>query len=195
MTSINLLPWRELLRKERQRQFMSMAGFAALFSLAVILYVHFHVNSLIGGQLGRNTMLESEIKVVEAQIKEIEALESEKKRLLARMEVIQQLQSGRPQIVHVFEELVSTLPEGVYLTKIKQNNDSLVLEGFAQSNARVSAYMRNLDASAWFADPKLDVIQSSEVGNVQLRTSKFSLQVKQVNEALAAQQAPASEVQ
>ncbi len=185
MTSINLLPWRETLRKERQRQFLSMAGFAALFCFALVLYAHFHVSSLIDGQNGRNTMLESEIKIVEEQIKEIEAIESEKKRLLARMEVIQQLQSGRPQIVHVFDELVSTLPEGVYLTKIKQNSDSLVLEGFAQSNARVSAYMRNLDASAWFADPKLDVIQASESGEVQLRTSKFSLQVKQVNEALA----------
>lgn len=185
MTSINLLPWRTALRKERQRQFVSMAGFAGLFALALVVYAHFHVNSLINVQSNRNTMLETEIKLVEAQIKEIEALENEKKRLLARMEVIQQLQRGRPQIVHVFDELVTTLPDGVYLTKIKQNSDSLVLEGFAQSNARVSAYMRNLDASAWFADPKLDVIQSSQTGDVQLRTSKFSLQVKQVNDAMA----------
>lgn len=182
MTSINLLPWRETLRKERQRKFVSALASGAILALVLVFYAHMHVSGLIEKQESRNNSLQSEIKIVEDQIKEIEKLESSKKRLLARMEVIQQLQQGRPQIVHVFDEIVTTLPEGVYLTKLKQDNSSLVMEGFAQSNARVSGYMRNLDASLWFADPKLDVIQAVGNDNSPSRMSKFTLQVKQVNE-------------
>ena len=110
MTRINLLPWRELLRKEREREFYSIAGGAAVLMLLVIVYVHFHMAGVIDNQNGRNTFLDDEIKKVEGQIKEIKGLESEKSKLLARMKVIEELQGQRPQLVHLFDELVKSLP-------------------------------------------------------------------------------------
>jgi len=179
MTSINLLPWREMLRKERQRQFASIAVGAAVLMGAIILYVHLHIGGLIDDQNGRNAFLKGEIKKVDEQIAEIKDLESEREKLLARMNIIQQLQSNRPQIVHLFDELVNTLPDGVYLKSVKQDGGSLVIDGEAQSNARVSAFMRNLDASKWLTKPRLDVIKAVEAKGGE-RDSDFTLRVSQV---------------
>jgi len=178
MTHINLLPWRELERKEREREFYSIASGAAVFMLLVIVYIHFHVAGLIETQNGRNNYLGDEIKKVEDQIKTIKGLESEKAQLLARMNVIEELQGQRPLMVHLFDELVKTLPEGVYLTSIKQSGSEVTLEGIAQSNARVSAFMRNIDASQWLTDAKLNVIQA--VDNKDEKGSQFILLLKQV---------------
>lgn len=180
MTSINLLPWREMLRKERQRQFASIAVGAAVLMGAIVLYVHLHVGGLIDDQNARNTFLQTQIKKVDRQIAEIKDLESEKDKLLARMNIIQQLQSNRPQIVHLFVELVNTLPDGVYLTAVKQDGSSLVIDGEAQSNARVSAFMRNLDASKWLTKPRLDVIKAVQAKDGD-RNSDFTLRVSQVS--------------
>lgn len=177
MTTINLLPWREALRKERQQRFMLALGSGVGVAVAALGLVHLQVANKIDFQNSRNQFMQQQIERVEKQIKEIEKLEAEKKRLLARMETIQKLQEGRPQIVHVFDELVTTLPDGVYITSIKQVGSALDIQGFAQSNARISAYMRNLDASPWFANPKLSVIEASGSSDVTSRNSKFTLNV------------------
>jgi type IV pilus assembly protein PilN len=182
MTRINLLPWRELLRKEREREFFTMAGGAAFFMALVIVYIHFHMNGVIETQNGRNAFLNEEIKKVEAQIKEIQSLETEKSQLLARMKVIEELQGQRPQMVHLFDEVAKTLPDGVYLTSIKQTGTDIVIEGVAQSNARVSAFMRNIDSSHWLAEPRLNVIEALSSKDGAQKGSKFILNIKQVME-------------
>jgi type IV pilus assembly protein PilN len=178
MTRINLLPWREAQRKERKREFVSILGGAAFLMLAIIGYVHFHVSGMIDYQKSRNSFLEKEIAEVDKKIKEIKDLEAQKKQLLNRMNVIQELQTRRPMVVHMMDQLARSIPDGVYLTKIGQKNQNLTLEGMAQSNARVSAFMRNLDSSNWFSNPKLNVIQVAQQDNT--RASKFTLNVKQL---------------
>lgn len=180
MTRINLLPWRELLRKEREREFFTLIGGAAFIMVLVIVYVHFHMSGVIENQNQRNAYLDRQIKKVESQIKDIKQLETEKSQLLARMKVIEELQGQRPQMVHLFDELAKTVPDGVYLTSAKQTGTSVELQGVAQSNARVSAFMRNVDASQWLSDPKLNVIKAlaSKNKNVQ-KGSTFILNIKQ----------------
>lgn len=191
MTRINLLPWRELQRKEREREFYTIAGGAAFVMLLVVVYVHFHVSGMIETQNGRNAYLNQEIKKVESQIKEIKQLESEKSQLLARMKVIEELQGQRPLVVHLFDELVKAMPDGVYLTSIKQSGSSVSIEGIAQSNARVSAFMRNITDSHWLADPKLSVIQA--LNNKKGRKgSKFAMTIKETMEGADADMAPAA---
>ena len=118
MTRINLLPWRELLRKEREREFFTLIGGAAFIMVLVIVYVHFHMSGVIENQNQRNAYLDRQIKKVESQIKDIKQLETEKSQLLARMKVIEELQGQRPQMVHLFDELAKTVPDGVYLTSL-----------------------------------------------------------------------------
>ena len=181
MTRINLLPWRELLRKEREREFYTIAGGAAFLMGLVIIYIHFHMSGVIDNQNVRNTFLDEQIKKVESQIKDIDHLETEKSQLLARMKVIEELQGQRPQMVHLFDELVKTIPDGVYITSIKQSGTSVVIEGIAQSNARISAFMRNIDNSPWLTQPKLNVIEALSGKNNQ-KGSTFTLNIKEVME-------------
>ena len=159
MAHINLLPWREEKRKEQLRQFLTILGLSVVLMLLVILAVHLQYNRLIGAQEARNNFLKTEITSVEKQIREINSLAKEKKSLLARMEVIQQLQRNRPGIVHLFDEMVKVIPEGAHIKSLTQTGKSLTIKGVAQSNARVSAYMRNIDASDWLTKPQLNVIQ------------------------------------
>ena len=159
MARINLLPWREERRKEQLRQFISMLGLSIFMMVLVILAVHLQYNRMISAQESRNSFLKNEITAVEKQIREINALAKEKKRLLARMEVIQQLQRNRPGIVHLFEEMVKVIPEGAHIKSLNQKSNKLTINGIAQSNARVSAYMRNIDGSLWLTKPQLNIIQ------------------------------------
>ena len=177
MARINLLPWRETRRKEQQRQFLSMLGFAAALAAVLVMYVHFHMNGLIEHQERRNAYLENEIKIVDEKIKEIRKLESTRKALLERMNVIESLQATRPEVVHLFDEIVETLPEGTYLTSMKQNGNQLTLVGKAESNARVSAYMRNIDGSEWMDGAALSVIETGDSGPI--RISDFTLRARQ----------------
>jgi len=179
MARINLLPWREEQRKERMKQFQTIAGLAAFLMLAIILLVHIRIGGFIDNQTSRNSFLQQEIKTLEKKIAEIKELEKEKSNLLARMNIIQQLQSSRPQVVHVFDQLVSTIPTGVYLTGIKNSGPIITLDGFAQSNARVSSYMRNVDDADWLTGPRLDVIETQN--DKGQRISKFTLVVKQTS--------------
>ena len=177
MAHINLLPWREARRKEQQRQFLSLLVFTVVLAGLIMLYVHFQFSGLISYQNQRNEYLQSQIVVLQKRIKDIKELKSTKAKLLARMNIIQQLQRSRPEVVHLFDQMVRTLPNGVYLTSIVQRGPLLTVQGVAQSNARVSEYMRNLDASKWLGDPRLDVIQTKKMeGN---RVSLFTLRVSQ----------------
>jgi type IV pilus assembly protein PilN len=175
MAKINLLPWRQELRKEQQRQFLTIMGLSAVLVVVVVFAVYLQYTQMISKQESRNAYLSKQIQEVEKQIKEIDELASKKDRLLARMEIIQQLQRNRPEIVHLFDELVRVMPEGVHLTSLKQKNRNLQMNGIAQSNARVSALMRNIDQSDWLSKPKLDII---EVGKKE-SAREFSLQAQQ----------------
>ena len=176
MANINLLPWREELRAEQTRQFATMLGIFAAMTLAVIGVVHMGISGQISHQQFRNGILTKEIDKLDLALKEIDALEETKQELLSRMEVIQSLQHQRPQIVHLFDEFVRTVPEGIHLTSIKQSGKSLTINGVAESNGRVSAYMRNIDASDWMATPKLTVIEAKKGA---LRSSTFVLTTSQ----------------
>ena len=160
MARINLLPWRAERRKQRQREFYSMLGLAAVVGVVLSMLLYFYYSGQISGQNDRNGYLEAEIAKVKEQNKEIERLDRQKERLLARKKVIEELQGKRSQMVHLFDSLVRTIPDGVVLTALKQEGDTLTLEGRTQSNARVSAYMRNLEGSGWMTNPELSIIEA-----------------------------------
>jgi type IV pilus assembly protein PilN len=162
MPRINLLPWREQERKVRRREFYIAAG-AAVFAAGVfVLCGKLVYSSWTDAQLEKNNLLKKEIVKVDAQIADIQDLENRKQRLVARMEIIEKLQRSRPEIVHLFDELVKTVPEGIYLTQIKQTNRKLEIHGVAQSSTRVSTFMRNIDASTWMDNPVLQVVESAK---------------------------------
>jgi len=177
MAHINLLPWREELRKQKQREFGLMAVGGVVIAGLIVLLSHLHVDGMITDQNQRNAFLQNEITILNKRIGRIQELEAMKQDLLARMNVIQELQSSRPESVHLLDELVRTLPEGVYLNKFSQRDRGLTMNGIAQSNARVSDYMRNIDNSEWFTRPRLDLIRSSEVN--RRRIANFTLRGNQ----------------
>jgi type IV pilus assembly protein PilN len=162
MARINLLNWREEKRKQIEQQFYAMLAAAAVIGAGVILAVQMQLNAMIDHQNARNSYLKGEIKKVEKAIREIKALEKKKAALLARMTVIQQLQGNRSDSVHMLDEMVKVLPEGLHLTSFAQKGKTLTYKGVAQSNARVSAYMRNIERSEWLKSPSLKVIQSKQ---------------------------------
>jgi len=178
MAHINLLPWREELRKKRQRDFGVHTALAVVATGLVVAYVHTLINGMIEHQEARNDFLRQQISVLDQTIREIKDLEKMKNNLLARMDVIQELQGSRPEIVHLFDELVDTLPEGVYLTRVQQAGRELALIGRAESNARVSSYMRNIENSKWIGKPNLKYIQSED--KLQNEMSHFELQANQI---------------
>ena len=179
MARINLLPWRAERRKARQKEFAGMLAVAALGGVLAAFLIVTLYNGRISNQNQRNEYLKGEIAKVDAQIKEIDELDQKKAKLLARKEVIEQLQSNRSQMVHLFDSLVRTIPDGVTLTAIKQEGDILTLNGRSQSNARVSTYMRNLEGSGWMTNPDLNIIEAKE-GNPGL-PYEFNLKVKLAN--------------
>ena len=176
MAHINLLPWREEQRQEQTRQFATVTVLSLILTGAAVFTVHVALDNQINHQQFRNKILQDEIKTLDASLKQIETLEETKEKLLSRMDIIQSLQRQRPQIVHLFDDFVRTVPEGIYLTNIKQQGEQLTIKGVAESNGRVSAYMRNIDASSWMATPKLKVIQTKKG---TLRSSDFTLVTSQ----------------
>ena len=159
MPRINLLPWREAERKRKRQEFFLSIGAAIATAGLVVLVGRWQMSASIEHQQERNRILTEEIALVDKQIEEILGLEKQKAKLLARMEIIETLQRSRPEIVHVFDELVRVLPEGVYLTYLKQSGNRIEIRGVAQSSTRVSAFMRNIDNSQWLADPSLQVVE------------------------------------
>ena len=177
MARINLLPWREWERKRKQREFAGMAAAGAVFAAIAVIIGHMQMGNMISSQEERNRFLESEIKTLDSRITKIKDLESTKTKLLARMNVIQELQSNRPVSVHLMDELVRTVPDGVHLKKFTQKGTELTMDGIAQSNARVSAYMRNIDGSLWVGNPRLNVIETKEED--RRRVAEFTLLASQ----------------
>lgn len=178
MPSINLLPWREEQRKQRQKEF-SLGALAALVAGgAVMWYVSTSYQNAIDHQNRRNARLEQEIKVLKEQIEELNGLERQKERLLARMDSIDKLQRSRPEVVHLFDQMVEILPDGVFLTSVKQQGVNLEFKGSAESSTRVSALMRNIERSEWLHNPGLDVVQTVE--DERTRRSEFTVSAEQV---------------
>ncbi len=179
MPRINLLPWREAERKKRQRDFgVALAG-GFVGATICILGTIFAYSQMIDNQEQRNTRLTEEIAFLEKSIQEIDGLERQKERLLARMEIIEQLQASRPEIVHLFDEMARQLPEGVYLTGMKQTGAKVEVRGVAQSSTRVSALMRQVDASDWMTDPEVDRVETTSSGSS--RQASFIVNLKQEN--------------
>ncbi|MGB5332182.1 MAG: PilN domain-containing protein [Woeseiaceae bacterium] len=187
MPSINLLPWREAERKKRQRDFGVAAAGSVVVAIAVVIATIFAYSQMISGQEARNKRLTDEIVELEKSITEINGLERQKERLLARMEIIEQLQKSRPEIVHLFDELVRQLPEGVYLTGMKQTGRRVEIRGVAQSSTRVSALMRQIDASNWLADPEVERVETKQSG--ASRKAEFVVYLKQLRKDGEAEEA------
>jgi type IV pilus assembly protein PilN len=162
MPRINLLPWREQERKVRRREFLVALGGAAFAAVIFVIAGKLLYSSWIDSQTAKNSLLKKEIVKLDAQIADIQDLENRKQRLVARMEIIEKLQRKRPEIVHLFDELVKTVPEGIYLTQMKETGKKLEIKGIAQSSTRVSTFMRNIDSSAWMDNPQLQVVESSK---------------------------------
>jgi type IV pilus assembly protein PilN len=180
MARINLLPWRVERRKQRQKEFTAMLGAAALGAVVLSFLLVNYYSRQIDGENTRIAYVKDQIAQVDQQIKEIEALDQKKAKLLARKEVIEQLQANRSQMVHLFDSLVRTIPDGVVLTSLKQDGDKLTLEGRSQSNARVSTYMRNLEGAGWMTKPELSIIEAKDGGDPGLPYS-FNLTVTLAN--------------
>jgi type IV pilus assembly protein PilN len=179
MPRINLLPWREQERKVRRREFLVAAGAAVFAAVVFALGGKVVYSSWIDAQNGKNNLLKKEIVKLDAQIADIQDLENRKQRLVARMEIIEKLQSSRPKVVHLFDELVKQVPDGIYLTHIKQNGTQLELRGVAQSSTRVSTFMRNIDGSAWLSNPVLQVVEATK-DSPSGSGSSFTLQTNTV---------------
>jgi type IV pilus assembly protein PilN len=181
MPRINLLPWRAALRQQRKKEFLVALLGAAIVGGVIVYGSKLTMQGWISNQQSRNGMLQNEIKALDKQIEEIKGLENQRKRLIARMKVIGELQRSRPEVVHLFDEIVNALPEGVHLTEVKQNGSRIEFQGVAQSSTRVSTLMRNIDASQWLSDPSLEGIQTVATG--QDHVSQFKLFAQQVSTA------------
>ncbi len=177
MPSINLLPWREEERQKRQKEFGVAMIASVLAAVGVVIATMFYYDALIDNQERRNDRLTAEIRELEKSIEEIDGLERQKERLLARMEIINELQKSRPEIVRLFDEMVRQMPEGVYLTGMKQTGSRIEIRGVAQSSTRVSALMRQIDSSEWLADPDVDRVVTTQSGTT--RQSEFVVYLKQ----------------
>jgi type IV pilus assembly protein PilN len=182
------LPWRAELRKQRRNQFLIGLGGAVVAAGIVVLLANLVMGAIIDNQRGRNDLLKAEIEALDQRIKEIIDLEAKKDSLLARMEIIERLQRSRPEIVHVFDQLVRTLPDGVFLNSVKQNGARIEIKGSAESNTRVSALMRNIDKSGWLREPDLEVVEVKPTGGAKAkadaatpRASEFTVFAKQVS--------------
>jgi type IV pilus assembly protein PilN len=160
MANINLLPWRAERRKHREREFYMMLLATAVSACVVVGLAIFFMNHLIDEQNDRNAYLQAEIKSLDKQIEEIKELDKKRSQLLTRKDIIEQLQSNRSQMVHLFDEMVKTIPDGVRLTSMKQGGEVLTLEGLAESNSRVATYMRGVDVSPWMGHSDLRKIEN-----------------------------------
>jgi type IV pilus assembly protein PilN len=173
MPKINLLPWREAERKRKRQEFFVGIIGAVVIALLLGLAVNLQLEGAISGQNSRNQLIKDQIAEVNKQITEIVDLEAKKSRLQARIEVIEQLQRSRPIVVHLFDQLVRTLPDGVHFTSVKQSGATLQFSGIAQSSTRVSALMRNIESSEYLSEPSLGKVATTKDG------SEFTLSAKQ----------------
>lgn len=192
MPRINLLPWREQQRKERKLALGVALGAAAVAAAITTLGVNLFYGSLISAQEGRNQRLQAEIRELDRQIERINTLEQQKQNFIARMQIIEKLQRSRPEVVHLFDEIVRTIPDGTYLTALEQKGDRLKIQGVAQSSTRVSSFMRNIDASQWLRDPELEVIETKPGQTLGATFTLFASQVSALAEDEATGVGPAA---
>ncbi len=179
MPRINLLPWREELRKQRQKNFAIAAVGALVAAALVTLLAGVILQGRIDYQNARNERLNQEIARLDKLIEEIANLERQKERLLARMEIIEELQRRRPDSVHLFDQLVRIVPDGVFYDQVRQTANRIEIEGMAESSTRVSALMRNIENSEWLQNPGLEVVESNE-NTEGIRRSRFRVSAQQV---------------
>jgi type IV pilus assembly protein PilN len=180
MIRINLLPHRELARAARRRQFSVLLGIAVALGVIVVLVGHSIISVWQGAQEERNAYLGSEIAKLESQIVEINKIRQQTQALLERKQVVETLQSNRAEVVHLFDQMIRLLPDGLYLKSFRQTGDLVTISGYTQSSARVSTLMRNLDDSPWFESASLGEIKAATVNN--LRANEFVLTVKQTRQ-------------
>jgi type IV pilus assembly protein PilN len=183
MPRINLLPWRAELREKRKKEFVVALAGSLVVALGVVYLSKLTVQGWTSNQQARNGELKKEIVALEKQIEQISGLESQRDRLVARMQVITQLQRSRPEVVHLFDELVNAMPEGVYLTEVSQQGARIQVKGNAQSSTRVSALMRNIDDSEWLRRPGLEGVDFVTAGTE--RSAQFRVFAEQVPVAAA----------
>ncbi len=189
MVRINLLPHREQRRQARQRQFVSLAIGLAILGVAVVGLGHVVIAAWIDNQNGRNKLLTTEIAKLDEQIKEIDRLRDQTQALLARKQVVETLQANRTEAVHLLDQLVRQLPDGVYLKSVKQQGARVTLIGYAQSNARVSTLMRNIESSPWLTSPDLIEIRSVALDKQKVNEFTLAIQIKRTAPALNTQPA------
>lgn len=188
MATINLLPWREAQREERKKQFLLAVVASALFGVALVSVWMFLEKASIDHQKSRNAYLQTHIDELNKQVKEIRDLEKRRSQMLERMQIIQDLQGKRPMIVRLFDEQVRTLPEGVFFTRLQRRESKISVDGYAESNNRVSSLMRNLDGSAWFDAPNLTAVSAAPDYGEQASRFKMSFIIAEESEAAGATQ-------
>ena len=175
---INLLPWREERRETKKKEFLNVIVGVIILGGTIVGGVDRFYNSLIDNQTDRNTFLTAEITTLEGRIAEIDQLQQKKNELLSRMKVIQELQGNRPIIVRVLDQLVRTVPDGVFYTALSTKDKRIYVAGVAESNNRVSSLMRRLDASDWLASPNLDKVKAATSYGDQANTFNLSVSVQ-----------------
>jgi len=180
MANINLLPWREELRQERQRQFLSILGLVAVLAVVFMWAVYSFYSAKLDNQRERNQYLQTEIRKLDSKIKEIEALEKERQQLVERMNLIQNLQKSRPQVVHLFDEVVTNVPDGVNLISVERKGDELIFDGVAESTTRISKFMRNVATSKWLTVGPLEKIADDK--NSGANRKRFTFKTKVISE-------------
>jgi type IV pilus assembly protein PilN len=177
---INLLPHREERRKRGRQHFAVLGGLTAVLGAAIVGAGYLYVSGQIDNQNDRNVYLKSQIAILDKEIAEIKKLKDEIAALLARKQIIETLQADRAQTVHLMDQLVRQMPEGVYLRSLKQSGLAVSINGYAQSNARVSTLMRNIESSPWLDNPRLIEIKAAKVGSKRLSEFNMTLQLKRV---------------
>ena len=178
MARINLLPWREARREEQKRAFLSILGLVAALAVMMLLLADRVVNSQIDNQRARNDYVTRNIRELDKQVEEIKDLQRKRNQLIERMRVIQELQGNRPIIVRVLDQLVRTVPDGVFYTNVASSGQQLSINGVAESNSRVSSLMRRLEASDWLAAPNLDAVRAALDYGDQANTFNLTVQVE-----------------
>ena len=192
MVRINLLPHREQKRQARQRQFVSLVVGLVILALAVVGLGHVVIAARIDNQKSRNDLLKGEIAKLDEQIKEIDRLRDQTQALLARKQVVETLQANRTEAVHLLDQLVRQLPDGIYLRSVRENGTKVTLTGYAQSNARVSTLMRNIESSPWLGSPELVEIKSVALDKQKVNEFTLVVQVKRAAQLPEAKPAPAT---
>lgn len=186
MAKINLLPWRDTLRAKQKKDFLEACGLAAILGAMIAVMLYVSIGLKIDHQLERNNRLKEEIVKLDAQIEEVKSLEKRRNLLVERMKIIGGLQSNRPTIVHIFDELVRTLPDGVYYNTLNRSEGRVSVTGVGEKNEDVSSLMRKFEASKWFKDPLLTGVTAGEAmgkDKKKIKTSIFKLDVTEENGA------------